>query len=36
MGEDEYEHDRIADDIKTTAIEISATKRRELHNQGMC
>ena len=29
MGEDEYEHDRVADDIKTNAIEISATKRAQ-------
>ena len=34
MGEDEYEHDRVADDIKTNAIEISATKRAQ-DNQGM-
>ena len=35
MGEDEYEHDRVADDIKTNAIEISATKRAQ-DNQGVC
>lgn len=33
MGEEEYEHDRIADDIKTNAIEISATKRLQETSQ---